>query len=112
MSIATYMTTAHGRLRHRFWGTYSAAIGLMFRDAADASACLPMLGDGWHVSPTQPAALVWSGDSKALDACIETLVRFGARREAIASLAKSIDYGEPFDCTFTLPIRGQETLAL
>jgi hypothetical protein len=90
---------ARGQLRHRFHGEYSAVIALGFDSEADASECLPILSakvNGWEAGKNKKA-LVWVGNSEELDACTHVLVSFGAEEKKIASLAKSIDYGEPFD---------------
>lgn len=100
--MTTRIATAKGQLRHRFWGTYSAAIGLQFVNASDAQQALPLLGAGWRNS-TNPVVLVWEGDTAALDACEGRLVGFGADAKAIRSLAHSVDYGDPFTVSIPIP---------
>ena len=91
--------TAQGTLRHRFWGEYSARIGLSFDSPAHAQDCLGQLGPGWKIGEEYPQVLVWTGNAEELQACIQVLVSLGAEEDKIASLAKSIDYGEPFEVT-------------
>ena len=95
---------ASGRLRHRFWGDYSAVIALDFGNEENAKACLPLLGDGWKPGEKHPSALVWVGDSEALEKCKEVLGSFGADVKKIDSIAKSIDYGEPFEVSIPMPM--------
>lgn len=101
----TRIATGNGRLRHRFWGTYSAAMAIQFASTSDAQAALAHLGCGWRTSPMTTRALIWQGEQQALDACVEVLASFGADRKAIASLAHSVDYGDPF--TVQIPVGGQ-----
>jgi uncharacterized protein YbbC (DUF1343 family) len=55
----------------------------------------------WKRSEKKPdIALHWFGSSDELDLVVEELVAHGAEREKIASIAKSIDYGEPFEVEF------------
>lgn len=88
---------ARGQLRHRFWGTYSAVIGLVFASEAEAMEARQTLGDDWQPSDKHPAALLWVGDSDALERVSDVLEAHGADRKKISSIAKSIDYGEPFE---------------
>ena len=102
--------SAKGQLRHRFFGQYSAVIGLKFDCPGDAIAALPKLGAGWSRHETVDHALIWVGDSDALKACETTLERFGAEKRKIASLAKSVDYGEPFSITVEVEDPNQLTI--
>lgn len=100
------MIRCDGRLRHRFWGSYSALIGLRFANESHALAALPLLGAGWAQAKDMPDCLVWVGDKDSLERVTDVLVSFGAERKAIASLARSVDYGEPFVCTFDVTDNG------
>jgi hypothetical protein len=94
---------ARGQLRHRFHGTYSAVIGLVFEfglvfeSAQDANEARQVLGDEWQPGKDRPDALLWVGDSDALERVSDALEAHGADRKKIASIAKSIDFGEPFE---------------
>lgn len=105
---------AHGILKHHFWGTYSATIGLSFSDKASAADALRTFGGrekGWIVSTVNPSMLVWDGvDDGALDAVCDVLESYGAEREKIASIARSIDHGEPFEVD--VPIVPAEQMSL
>jgi hypothetical protein len=93
--------TAKGLLRHRFWGTYSAAIGLEFKDEVMAKAALRVLGAAdWKVGDKVKKCLVWVGEDT--DQVTEVLVSFGADANKIHSIAKSIDHGEFF--TVSIPV--------
>jgi hypothetical protein len=109
------MTTckAFGQLKHRFHGEYSAVIALAFdspEHALDALSVLSIKVKGWSVGEKNKNALVWVGNSEQLEACTSVLVSFGAEEKKIASLAKSIDYGEPFEVS--IPIVPQEQVSL
>jgi hypothetical protein len=86
----------HGKLRHCFFGTYIAVIALGFDTEYQANQVLPKLGPGWRLGERSKKALVWEGNSQELDVVKDVLEGFGADRDKIASLAKSIDYGEDF----------------
>jgi hypothetical protein len=109
---ATYTAHAKGQLRHYFHGKYFAGIALVFAEAYAAEQALLKLGAGWHISEYQATALIWHGDSDALNACKTVLVSFGADERKIDSLAKSVDYGEPFAIAVPIPVQGQGELAL
>ena len=92
---------ASGLLRHRFWGTYSAVIGLEFQDEMMAKAALRVLGAAdWKMGDKVKKCLVWVGEDT--DQVTEVLVSFGADASKIHSIAKSIDYGESF--TVSIPV--------
>lgn len=101
------MYHAQGRLQHHFWGTYAATIVLAFVNAGFAEAALPSL-PGWQVHPTFPRALVFHGSGDALKATERLLVSFGADKQKMTSLAKSIDYGEPFTVSVPDPAAPQQ----
>lgn len=94
---------ARGRLRHRFWGEYSAVIALEFGSVEQARAALPVLAESepWHLS-REPRCLVAVVNRTALDRIKLQLWRFGADEKAIDSCRTSIDYGEPF--TVDVPV--------
>lgn len=93
---------AEGQLGHRFHGEYSAVIGLWFEEAEQANLALASnkLGQGWQVSDVKDSALVWVGDSEALNKCEDCLEALGADRKKISSLKYSVDYGEKFSIEF------------
>ena len=85
---------AKGQLRHRFWGTYSAVIGLEF--ALDqVNLAQEILGTSW-ASSQDSTVLLWTGNSEELEAVKVVLGKYGADTKKIDSLARSVDYGEPF----------------
>jgi len=90
---------AKGQLRHYFHGSYAAAIALVFENDRDAAKCLSFLGDGWKLLK-EPCALGWYGAGDQLKVCEQTLGKFGADINKIASLKHSIDFGEPFEVSF------------
>ena len=87
---------ARGILRHRFWGTYSACIGLEFDTPEAAADGLKVLGSTWKNGEINKHILIWTGNSEELEVCKKTLGSFGADVSKIDSVATSIDYGEPF----------------
>ena len=87
---------ASGQLRHQFFGTYSAVIGLVFDDEYSATQALPKLGSNWKLADKNKKALIWVGNSEELKSCKTVLGSFGADIKKIDSIAKSIDFGEPF----------------
>lgn len=84
-----------GRLKHHFWGDYSATIGLQFGTADYAARALPFL-PGFSVHPNVPEALVFHGGGQALKAAEALLAHFKADMKKVGSVRYSIDYGEPF----------------
>lgn len=88
---------AQGQLRHRFWGTYSAVIALVFADEHQAKSILSKLGKGWSPDIYYPKVLKWVGNSEELEECKRVLGSLGADVTKIDSLTKSVDYGEPFE---------------
>jgi hypothetical protein len=101
---------ADGRLRHCFFGTYSAVIALGFADEYQAAQALPKLGKGWKLGEKSKKALIWQGSSEELDECTKVLVSFGAEEKAIASIAHSIDYGDPFSIEVEITPQEQASL--
>lgn len=88
--------SATGQLKHHFWGDYYASIALCFTSDDNASAAQPLLGDKWKKAEKVKSVLLWHGNSEELDICKQTLVKYGADGSKIDSVAKSVDYGEPF----------------
>jgi uncharacterized protein YbbC (DUF1343 family) len=75
---------------------------LLFDSAAMLDATL-VAGKfkGWERSQKRPDTILhWFGNSDALEATMDELVAHGAERGRINSIAKSIDYGEPFEVEF------------
>jgi uncharacterized protein YbbC (DUF1343 family) len=90
---------ADGRLQHHFWSEYRASMVLLFDSPLMLDAILAAgKFKGWERSKKKPETVLhWFGSGDELDAEVEMLVSYGAKREKIASIAKSIDYGEPFE---------------
>ena len=98
---------ARGQLQHHFWGDYSATVYLEF-DSIDGAALVQL---STALIP-KASGIVWKqGSSKygntlgtyvtneQLDQLIPLLVKLGADRASITSVAHSIDYGDPFEIT-------------
>jgi hypothetical protein len=92
------MIIGRGQLQHHFWGSYAATIGIAFDSDADATDAQKLLPD----FKQRGKALVWHGNGPDVDRIEALLVSFGADPDKIGSIAKSIDYGEPF--TVTMPV--------
>jgi hypothetical protein len=93
---------ANGQLQHHFWGEYRASMVLLFDSAPmlDAALASGML-KAWERSEKRPGTVLhWFGSGDELDPAVDELVACGAERRKIASIAKSIDYGEPFEVDF------------
>lgn len=90
---------ADGRLRHCFFGTYYATIALRFSSHEDALKGFEVLGTNWKISDTTKSALVFHGKNPELEDVLSTLEKFGADRKKVTSLAKSVDFGDPFQIT-------------
>lgn len=102
---------ADGVLRHGFFGKYVATIVLVFADAESARDGLKTLGEGWEPGKMKEGkAIVWLGDSAALDAVKATFARFGLKTACgyehckhrckdagIDSVNHSVDFGPPFE---------------
>ena len=114
-----------GRLRHCFFGEYSAVISVHFGTREGAARALVALGAGWQHGAEIPEVLVWQGgyaDLAALKArlqgsvrvepCGRRTCRHGCRDADIDSLAHSIDYGPPFTLSVQYPHPDQLTLAI
>lgn len=106
---------AKGQLRHCFWGTYEATIVLWFNDAPSARDAKKVLGrdnkkvlGNWNHSHDNQSVLIWHGLGDDLENTLTELERFGADRNVITSINKSIDYGEPFEVV--IPVIPEEQL--
>lgn len=125
---------AEGQARHRFWGEYSAHIGLFFGSKEDAEMAIPILNAGmsfgrfytagggytesigWHTvkhgqGEASRAVLVEVAEP-ALSRVIARLVSFGAIKKDILSCSKSIDYGLPFHVEIEVGDKDQTKLDL
>lgn len=105
------MTIAKGQLRHHFWGEYSATIVLQFHSPVLADAAVAKL-PGFNVHPGEPRALVFHGKGDELKLVESLLVSLGADRKKLTSLAKSIDFGEPFTIALDLTPQGPQPTQL
>lgn len=92
---------AKGQLQHHFWGDYRATIVLLFALDYLAQRALAKL-PGFEPHPGDKKALVYHGGGADLKAVEALLVGYGANHKKLTSLAKSIDYGEPFTITVDL----------
>ncbi len=92
--------TANGLLQHHFWGTYSASIRLRFHSKELATQALGFL-PGFKQSPSG-LQLGFHGSGKPLVQAEALLVALGANRQAMTSVAHSIDFGDPFTITIDL----------
>jgi hypothetical protein len=108
--MRTGKVRAEGQLRHRFWGEYSAVIALVFEDAASAADALRVLGEPWAIGSIETRVLVAVFTSAGLDVEKQRLGTYGADVKKIDSVAKSIDYGEPF--AVTIDVTPAEQLSL
>lgn len=103
---------AEGRLQHHFWGEYRASMVLLFDNALmlDATEASDKFKN-WERSKKRPdTVLHWFGSSDELEIAMDELAANGAERKKIDSIAKSIDYGEPFEVEFETPDLRQTNL--
>ena len=115
-----------GVLRHQFHGTYSALIGIAFRDVAsarDALVTLRTICGGWLVGKT-PRTLVWFGSSETLSVIKAKFVEYDleiepcgwkhcktqCRGAEIDSTAHSVDVGPSF--LIDIPVVPNEQIPL
>lgn len=109
-----------GQLRHRFFGDYSAKIGLKFESEQQAKAALPLikarlpepmemvreadgrLNYGGIFESNNDQVLLLMVASQDMNAVKALLSSWGADPEAIDSVATSIDFGQPFTCEIPL----------
>ena len=93
-----------GILQHHFWGKYYAGIGIEFDNEYEAGLALGSgkLHSEFKLGEKSQKVLTCFVDSETLDVVVENLVSLGAKKEAIASVAHSIDYGD--DWTIELDV--------
>jgi hypothetical protein len=87
---------AKGQLQHHFWGNYVATIALIFASRELAEKAAPHLVPFHLPDNANAPGLVFHGGGAELKAAEATLKAHGANMKKVGSLAKSIDYGEPF----------------
>jgi len=106
------MNTVHaeGRLRHRFWGEYSAVIALKFSSVEAANDALVTLKEPWHIGEKNKDVLVWTGNSDELSALKDKFTAYCNEVEKIDSCKYSVDYGEPFEVD--VPVVPREQMGL
>ena len=101
----------HGQLKHHFWGSYFATIVLTLDNPFnDLAAVQEVLGPRWVMETHKTGGyyLIWHGAD--VDAQVAMLAKYGADPKKITSLAKSVDYGEPF--TATIPVKDRKQMDL
>lgn len=98
MTIQTKPSTmvGDGQLQHHAWGKYHATIVLVFISPEVAAKAMEKLSPGWKVHPKNSRAITWHGDEDKLKPIQEELIGYGADKQKMNSMAKSIDYGERF----------------
>lgn len=96
-----------GQLRHFFHGEHSAAIAIAFESPLRAAVALRVLGTPWQLHDKSRRAVFAVVTGAELERQVEVLASFGADREKIASLRKSVDYGEPFEVEIPLEFSGE-----
>jgi hypothetical protein len=95
---------AQGQLRHRFWGEYSASVVLKFGNEVDAvlaQTFLDSTGFNWESVPAGHGYRHTVVDSAGLEELEKSLSKFGDVSK-MASLERSIDYGDVFDLAFEI----------
>jgi hypothetical protein len=85
-----------GRLRHCWWGTYYATIGLFCKDTCEATHVRSKLGSLWRLHEENDTVVIYHGKESELESVLEQLESLGADRKKMTSIAKSIDFGEEF----------------
>ena len=125
---------AKGLVRHRFWGEYSASIGLLFDSVEEKDIALSILnqrndfGDFKNALGGRSVSKGWrdikdgQGDAKRALFCdvadpvlteiVEQFTLWGAEKKKILSLAKSIDHGEDFEINIPYEDQAQQQLQL
>jgi hypothetical protein len=97
------MILGHGIARHHFWGDYKATIVVAFPPThftaealtAAVKTALPSFDVDEDAATGKVVARFFGGD-QALDTAIAELVKVAAEKKKILSIARSIDFGEPF----------------
>lgn len=90
---------ANGQLKHHFWGEYAATIVLVFDSIDSANLAKTGAFSNWDLIEKDVLKFHGSGDALSIEE--EKLITHGADPQKLRSLAKSIDYGEPFTITLT-----------
>ena len=93
------MLRVKGRLRHCWWGTYHATIGLFCNSSDEALHVQEFLGEPWSIHEQNDSVVVYHGKDPELKVVLNQLEDLGANRKKITSIAKSIDLGEEFNIT-------------
>lgn len=104
------MIKGEGQLVHHFWGDYCCDIVIRFDTAAEAETVLEsgLLGEHWSQSAKDDFAIVALRINRdQLETIKDALEAQGADRRKIDSVARSIDYGEPFEIRMDLDPRQQ-----
>lgn len=119
MSATTTTIKAVGKAQHHFWGEYSATILLKFESEKEVDAALPKLEmnflgtyrnacgnlcqtQQFQKLPTAKNVICIHAADPTLKNLIEKLEGFGAEKNAVLSMATSIDYGKTF--SITIPV--------
>jgi hypothetical protein len=84
-----------GRLQHHFWGQYHATVILQWSSVALAQQALQIF-PLFKVHPEDSRVLVYHGTGAELKQVEQALRAAGADMRKVTSVAKSIDFGEPF----------------
>jgi hypothetical protein len=102
---------AHGRVFHKFHGTYWCFVVLIFKSAQDANAALPKL-KGFEVSDNATDALVRTASGKDVKRTMRMLERWrtGDKTHAVDGVPFSIDCGPEF--TIAVPVDAQPVQAV
>jgi LPS sulfotransferase NodH len=109
--------TATVYLRHHFWGTYHASVGIDFADADYAALAAPLFQDpaladaGFTRNPQCPSAWSTCVKDEVFERVKTWLARWGDVSQ-LDSLGKSIDHGEPCAVTFTVEDPHQSLMCL
>ena len=91
-----------GILQHHFWGTYYASLAIEFEDEFEARLAFESgkVHSSFHIGEKHLHVLTCTVESEVLDEVIENLVGLGAKKEAIASVSHSIDWGDDWEIEF------------
>jgi hypothetical protein len=107
---------ADGMLKHHFWGEYCADIILLFNSNEDAKGALPaitasmdpikekhtdaqghkVISKGWEIGKEATDCIFIQASGDDLENALDVLENFGANRDKVTSMSKSIDQGEAF----------------
>lgn len=100
----------NGQLQHHFWGNYHATIAIGFDTTRHAALAVEVLGAGWRVGGKGGDVAYGTFTGAAYEAAEAKLVGFGADLKKLTSIAKSIDFGEPFKVAIEVVNPDQLTL--